>query len=405
LLKPPEFAVLFAKLMDNACSPEEVDQLMAVLSSEELDASSARLLREQLAGPVDPAVINEGVRQRLKKRLEAILSAEPEPIQAEAAGKLISYKFWRYAAAAAIAILLGTGVYTFINHRPKNGLVKTNAPVQQDITAPISAHALITLANGKQIALDSVSDGTLATEGNADLVKTADGQIVYNQRSAAGGRELVYNTLIVPRGSKIVTLTLADGSKVWMNSGSSLRYPVSFMGSERRVEITGEAYFEVAHDPNKKFYVAAGNVTTEVLGTRFNVNAYSDEGAIKVTLLEGSVKVVSLHLSKGVSTENVVIKPGQQAEAGAAIKVNSDVDMETVMAWKNGLFQMKGTDLASLMRQISRWYDVQVHYEGPLPQKSFGGSINRDVNLSDVMKALEQYGIRSRMEKGIVIIQ
>ena len=269
--------------------------------------------------------------------------------------------------------------------------------------APETNKAMITLANGQKVYLDSAVNGTLAMQGNVKLVKLANGQIAYQTASGETINEIKYNTLTNPRGSKVIDMTLADGSQVWLNAGSSVTYPVAFVGNERRVAITGEAYFEVAHNTAMPFKVSKGEMEVTVLGTHFNVNAYDDESDIKVTLLEGSVKVI-----KGPSTGSglqTVLKPGQQAQVTNEVKVVNDADLEQVMAWKNGLFNMKGTDLAALMRQVARWYDVQVSYEGPQQQKSFGGSINRDVDLSDVLKALEQYGIHFRMEKGKVIIQ
>ena len=336
-------------------------------------------------------------------------------------------KLWTRIAVAAVLVLLVAGSYLLYLSGSQKHAGSAQALNVTDDRTPGSNTAMLTIADGRQISLDSAASGALATQDNVSLVKTADGQIAYNPQSAGGTAQqsgtanmpLVYNTLTVPRGGKVVTLTLADGSKVWLNSESSLKYPVAFNSAERKVSITGEAYFEVARDPGRKFQVTAGNITTEVLGTHFNVNAYGDENDTRVSLLEGLVRVSSLNpvafpnLARAEGSGSVLLKPGQQAQAGSsqqagagyAIKINTAVDMESVLAWKNGLFQMKGTDLGSLMRQISRWYDVKISFEGPLPKKTFGGSIARDLNLSDVLKALEQYGVRSRMENGVIIIQ
>ncbi|HXS54891.1 MAG TPA: FecR domain-containing protein, partial [Hanamia sp.] len=184
-----------------------------------------------------------------------------------------------------------------------------------------------------------------------------------------------------------------DGSKVWLNAESSLTFPVAFPGEERKVEITGEAYFEVAHDANKKFIVTKGTTTVQVLGTHFNVNAYDDENSIKVTLLEGSVKVENVN-------NKVIIKPGEQAQVGKdnGIKVVNDLDIQQVIAWQKGLFEFNHADLASIMRQVSRWYDVEVIYDGKITEGKFGGGLSKSLPLSAVLKLMEANGVKFQLE-------
>lgn len=292
--------------------------------------------------------------------------------------------FSRIAAAAAILVAIATTAYFFLNRTPQSDLAVEEAskPVIQDIAPPNSANAILTLDNGEKIILDSAGNGALAMQGTTNVIKLADGQIVYNDTGTGGGMQ--YNTLTVPRGSKIAQITLADGTTVWLNSESSLKYPVSFIGNERKVEITGEAYFEITQDASKQFIVIKGETSIQVSGTDFNVNAYDDENTIKVTLLEGSVKV-----TKGNSSN--LVKPGQQAQVTNEVNVVNGVDLGEVMAWKNGLFEFNG-NIQGIMRQIARWYNAEVIYSGDVTGKAFGGAIARKEYASQVLRMLELTG-------------
>jgi transmembrane sensor len=307
-------------------------------------------------------------------------------------------RLWRkLAVAASIILMLGVGSYFLFFNKSgkKDDIVKTTEPAK-DVEAPKVTKAMITLIDGRTVALDSVTSGMLAMQGNVKVVKTVDGEIVYSlDPSISSGHEIKYNTLNNPRGSIAIDMTLADGSKVWLNAGSSVTFPVVFVGNERKVSITGEAYFEVAHDITKPFFVTKGNLQVQVLGTHFNINAYDDEDDIKVTLLEGSVKVLRSEVPHSVRNDNdkgVVIKPGEQARAANDIKVMKEVDLEEVMAWKNGRFEFgESTSLDDIMRQVSRWYDVDIEYKENIKQ-SFGGSISRQVNVSKVLEKFELTG-------------
>jgi ferric-dicitrate binding protein FerR (iron transport regulator) len=204
---------------------------------------------------------------------------------------------------------------------------------------------------------------------------------------------------------------LPDGSKVWLNAASSIRYPTTFAGDERKVELTGEAYFEVAKDPKKPFHVKTPTQDIEVLGTHFNVNAYEDEGATKTTLLEGKVRLVSGEWAAGsrkADMRSVILNPGQQAIAAininAPIHVTDDIDLDQIMAWKNGWFEFDNTDIKTIMRQISRWYDVDIRYETKTNNETYGGRISRNLNLSSILKMLETYGVHYRLEGKTVSI-
>lgn len=289
--------------------------------------------------------------------------------------------FFRISVVAASVLLVLGGYFLFVNKTKKPIEIVSTSP--KDVEAPKNARAIITLADGRIVAIDSITNGMLAQQSDVTVTKTADGKIVYSGNTD----KVVYNTLTNPRGSKVIDMMLADGSRVWLNAGSSVTYPVAFVSNERKIEITGEAYFEVAHDATKPFYVSKGDIRVLVFGTHFNVNAYDDESDIKVTLLEGSVKV-----SSGINEG--LLKPGQQARvtsggnSSTSFKVINNVDVETVMAWKNGLFSFDNADLPAVMRQLSRWYDIEVEYSGEMPDIRFQGEILKDLSLSQLLNGL-----------------
>lgn len=304
----------------------------------------------------------------------------------------------RVAVAASVLLVIGLSGYFFLHNERRQPQEMVQAPLSSDIGAPGMNRAMITLANGQKIYLDSAANGSLTMQGTVKLVKLKDGKIAYEATGASSGTP-GNNTLFNPRGSRVIDMKLADGSHVWLNAGSSVTYPVAFTGNERNVSVKGEAYFEVAHDASKPFVVSKGKMAVKVLGTRFNVNAYDDEADIRITLLQGSVQVTNYQYA-------AAINPGEQAIVkGGNIQVKDSVDLEQVMSWKEGYFRMKGTDLASLMRQIARWYDVEVVYKNEVPKARFGGLINREVNLSDVLQVLEEYGIYARFDNGRIIVQ
>jgi transmembrane sensor len=293
----------------------------------------------------------------------------------------------RWMVAAAIVLAAATGTYTLFqpsqNTTPSVAQAQSQRP--EDLTAG-SNKATLTLADGSQISLDQKPNGLLAKQGKINVIKT-DGRLAYSSNEQeSGSAEVMYNTITVPAGSQYM-VTLPDGSNVWLNTYSSLRFPVAFAGDERRVELTGEAYFEVAKNPGKKFFVSAEGVNTEVLGTHFNVSAYSNEDVKRVTLAEGSVRVSG----KGAGG---LLKPGQQAQLkNAKVKI-VDIEADQVIVWKNGYFTAGRIEY--LMNQIGRWYDKEIVYEGAIPEKDFGGKIARE-SLSDVLATLKVNRINVRL--------
>lgn len=290
----------------------------------------------------------------------------------------------RIAAAASIILCLSAGGYLLFHKQPRQQITQN----QQHDIAPGGNKAILTLSNGKQIILTGAENGKLAEQGSTAINKTADGQVVYHASETGNPKsEIQYNTMSTPRGGQY-HLTLADGTDVWLNAASSIKYPTAFAGNTRDVEITGEAYFEVAHNAAKPFQVSSNGQTVEVLGTHFNINAYSDETAIKTTLLEGSVKVVR-------NGQAAILKPGQQSiiqQAGHSILVKN-MDTEQAIAWREGLFMFDEDNLDDIMRKISRWYDVQVVFtDNRLKNKLTSGSVSRFGNVSQVLRKIAMTG-------------
>jgi len=309
-------------------------------------------------------------------------------------------KWTRYFMAASIAGVLAIGAWLYIKNLSLSK-TKTSPVLASNIkndVAPGGNKAILTLADGSRLTLDSVGNGTIAQQGNM-VVKKNVGALAYSSTSlhektgAVVYEQLAYNTLTTPAAGQF-QLSLPDGSKVWLNNASSLRYPVAFTGKTREVELQGEAYFEVAKNSTQPFKVKVGGVTVNVLGTSFNIAAYSNENMIRTTLLTGGVGV-----SRGLS-EAVVLKPGEQAQAAPAgsLKTVKDIDTDGVVAWKNGLFHFEKADIQTVMRQLARWYDVDVVYEGNITGRLFGGDIQRNLNLSQVLEILQKNQVHFDLE-------
>ena len=321
--------------------------------------------------------------QKWRPVIEKILEVSPTPVR-----WLNSLK--RIAVAASIALLLAAAYFFIFKHSGKKHaeIANTNHQTFHDITAPKNTKATINLSDGHSISIDSL---TLLQQSTVNLKKALDGSISYSGNTS----ETIYNTLTNPRGSAVVNMELSDGSKVWLNAGSSITYPIAFKGSERRVTMTGEAYFEISHNAVMPFRVSKGNTVVSVLGTHFNINAYDDEPSIKVTLLEGAVKI----------NNYVIIKPGQQAQVAGDIKVMDAVNIDEVMAWKNGIFLMDKTDVATILRQVARWYDVDIEYRGAIPQGRITGDIPREMNLAKVLEVMEISGVKLSIDGRKVIVE
>jgi len=318
-------------------------------------------------------------------------------------------------AAAALLILATIGWFYTVHGKTAETIatvqsVKTTES-KTDI-APGTNKATLTLADGSTVSLDDAATGSLARQGNARVIKNGNGQLQYapaeNTTSPTAGPEekIVYNILSTPRGGQY-RLKLQDGTDVWLDAGSSIRYPTTFLGKDRKVEITGEAYFEVAKNPTMPFRVSVTDPATgekateiEVLGTEFNVNAYKDETDLKTTLIDGAVRV-----TRGSSA--VTLKPSQQAVVTTATRIRTvePGNIDQIIAWKNGAFVFDNTDVPSIMRQISRWYDVDVEYQGKLPEDRFTGTISRNTSLAGVLQILHFSGVQLAAENKRIVIK
>lgn len=290
---------------------------------------------------------------------------------------------WLRVAAAILFIIAGGATWYLINRNYSSAEKQTISKNDSNKNLmPGGNRAILTLADGSKIILDSANNGAITKQGNVTVIKLDNGSLAYDKNE--GNEKVMYNTISTPRGGQY-KLELADGTKVWLNAESSLEYPTSFVGNERKVTLSGEGYFEVAHDASKPFHVAVGDMTVNVLGTHFNINAYKDDGGIKTTLLEGSVDVKT-------PKDDLKIKPGQQADAdGNFLSIHNDVNIDAVMAWKNGNFLFDRAGIRTVMKQIQRWYDVDVEYKGNVTEH-FGGTISRSVNASEIFKMLEMTG-------------
>lgn len=288
-------------------------------------------------------------------------------------------------AAAVILMVFGAGLYYYINHKPE---FKDSAGYSNDVS-PGRQGATLTLANGKRIRLTDAVSGEIAKEAGISVTKTADGQLIYEMKSPMEQEsKQAYNTLTTSRGESYI-LILPDRSKVWLNAASSLTYPAN-LGEQkmRKVRLEGEAYFEISKNKEQPFKVESRGQEVEVLGTHFNINSYADERTVTTSLLEGSVKVIA---EKNMNA--LFLKPGQQSRlsGNAELDLMPNVDVEEAVAWKKGYFQFNGEDLHAVMRQLTRWYNVEVDMVN-MPHKEFYGAIRRDVKLSQVLKMLELTG-------------
>jgi len=303
--------------------------------------------------------------------------------------------------AASIFIFL-TWLFFQQSSRTPSVMADKTVVVKNDAT-PGMDRAILTLSNGDKLDLSKVEPGLIATEGNFQVFKSRDNIITYKLSRKAkrtSTRTSLFNVVTTPKGGKYQAV-LPDGSQVWLNSNSSLRLPLDFGIGERRVGMSGEGYFEVAKDRKKVFRVATHNQVIEVLGTHFNVKSYSDEAVCRVTLLEGSVRIIS-----DAAKISKLLKPGQQAEilSRASIINVHDVDTAPAVAWKSGYFEFDHTDIKSLMSQLSRWYNVDIVYQGAISNDYYEGRISRNVNLSEVLKILENGGVNFKIEGRKLIV-
>ncbi|UYQ95845.1 DUF4974 domain-containing protein [Chitinophaga horti] len=364
------------------------DLYTAYMDNYELTAAERQELWRLLTDPANEDAVKALMDGRFGEDVPGILQSQAAAdamfsditaMPQERTGKVRRLHTARWWAAAAIIAAVGTAGYFFLQPSSRTTVaIVTKAPANDAL--PGKEGAILTLANGQQVVLDSLGNVQLAAQ-NGTQVSVQNGQLVYDAATSEGGAAQ-YNTITTPKGRQYSVL-LPDGSRAWLNAASSLRYPVAFNSNERRVEVSGEVYFEIREQAQQPVFVqVTGGPEIRVLGTNFNVNAYADEAAVHTTLLSGKVQVAS-----------VVLRPGQQASLQRSTgRVNlAEADQEQVMAWKNGNFHFDGADIRTIMRQLARWYDVEVNYKR-VPEKKFSGTIPRNVNVSQVFEILELTG-------------
>ncbi|SDD71619.1 FecR family protein [Mucilaginibacter pineti] len=396
--------LLINKYLNRQCTPHEIDVLL-----------------QEFNHPENEEALKIAIAQYFEKSAdtEAMTNAEVDAALADVHARLVDQigeqvvvpekryrKMWPLAtAAAAVLIFIFAGVYYLTLNRVKPQPAQLAVKQLKNDAMPGSNKAVLTLSNGSRIVLNDIKNGVIAKQAGIAVIKTGSGKVINKATNDAVANNIMpagYNTVSTPRGGQY-QVELPDGSKVWLNAASSLRYPTQFTGKQRNVELTGEAYFEVAKNAAKPFRVTSAGQTVEVLGTHFNINAYNDEKLMKTTLLEGSVKVSYQQFT-------ALLKPGEQAKitlgTNSSIIINNDADTEEAVAWRDGYFQFNHADIQTIMRQLSRWYDVDVRYDGTVSAKQFGGAIQRNLKLSQVLHILEKSGLHFTISgKEVLVMQ
>jgi len=384
---------LIDRYVDDTATMTEREELSLLLEDPSCDEAAKIYLLQMLHA-------TQSVPEHSPARWEEIRKAIGQEQPLGSRRRMAGYRFWWSVAALLVGLLV-----SFYFYQQRAGLAPAHSgQTLANDRAPGGNIATLTLSDGSTIALDTVHNGTLAQQGTTSIAKLGNGQLAYKQLHEKPGTVL-FNTLTTPRGGQY-RLVLPDGTGVWLNAASSITYPTAFAGTDRKVSITGEAYFEVTKDAAMPFVVAivapAGGrdgLQVEVLGTSFNVNAYSDEDAVRTTLLEGSVRLVS-------PRRGTLLVPGQQGQLhrDGDLLVVSDVDTDETMAWKEGRFSFENADIATVMRQIARWYDVDVVFEGKIAAERFTGEIPRSSKLAEVFKILELSNVHCRIDNRKVTV-
>lgn len=397
---------LLEKYLANSCSQEELDMLLASVSenagSDELrltlEAFWEQVRGEKPTPEVDAAALFQAILQRegefgRKRRLRRRQA-----------------RYRAVALSAVLAIAAAWGIVLMLRPAPPTPvkpIVAAHSRFKNDVQ-PGGNKAVLVLANGQTIVLDSANNGMLATQGGMKVIKLSNGQLAYRAGQGDQDSPPVYNTISTPRGGQY-ELVLQDGTRIWLNAESSIRFPTVFTGKDRSVELSGEAYFEVAPRAANPFKIYMLNQSPgteksrkeiDVLGTKFNVMAYEEEKVIRTTLLEGAIEV-------GDESGKDLMKPGQQAEwqpAMSGVRITDDADIDAAVAWKNGFFSFDRSDIRTIMRQLSRWYDLKVTYKDAGTAKTFWGGIQKDLPLSDVLRILEKSGVEFSIDGKNVIV-
>jgi hypothetical protein len=373
-----DFLNLIERYLNNGASVEETELIENYYKEFSQNPNISDTLNEDEVNSLK-AAIREKVDERIRR-------AENPTVP------IYRRKYYQMAAA----ILLFSMLSVLVTYKVRKATV--NLVAQNHDLAPGGNKAILTLANGAKINVGAIQNGALTAQPGTQIIKQ-NGQLAYEVSANSNSTKISYNTLTTPKGGQY-HLILADGTNVWLNAASSLKYPTAFTGSERVVELTGEAYFEVVHNSKQPFKVKTANQTIQDIGTQFNVNAYDDEEASATTLVEGSVKIYD-------AKRAMLIKPGQQylLKSNSIAEVKSDVDIDEIVAWKNGMFQFDNADIKTIMRQISRWYNVDIEYQGQIPSSTYHGRISRNSNASAILKILQLSGINFTIEGRKIIVK
>lgn len=394
---------LFQRYLENGCTNSELDQLIGFFGT-----ADETELKELISSALNDDEASRDNVPDYSQKLASIYQKIGDEIKAREDGNVRSlpqrqkYVWLRIAAAALLFISIGG---YFLLHRAKPAQQIARQPVNNIL--PGHNQATLTLANGKKITLTRGLSGKLAQQGGTLIQVNDKNAIAYTSTSADANAPVEYNTLSTAKGEESpYPLVLPDGTKVWLNALSSITFPTAFNGKDRIVKVTGEAYFEVVHNRNKPFKVTVKGQTIQDIGTHFNINAYDDEPAIKTTLLEGSVKVSLANSPSAGERNSVTLTPGQQSvihRGNNSINVK-EIDIDDAVAWKNGMFSFNDADIKSIMRQLARWYNVEVAYPGNIPQLTFSGGIGRDLTLQQVLKVLEKSDVHFKIDNKKIIV-
>jgi len=397
----PRLNYLLQRYVHDEATPSERLELMEALKADQLEEGVRQWIEAEMAAydKKQPGLSGERAEELLMgifrsgrmaagfdERRPVEAPDEPRPVVVMRPARS---RKWYVAAAAVVLLAVGVKSYLLLE-RKGTPVAVVRQPERPDVL-PGKHAAVLTLAGGRQVLLDSAATDTVGRQGNTAIVNRK-GTLDFSRMPAGAGPStggetaLTYNTLTTNPGNQY-QLVLPDGTKVWLNAASSIRFPVSFGGQERRVEVNGEAYFEVAANANKPFLVQHDSLTVKVLGTSFNINTYSNEGAVATTLLEGAVRV-------GYGANSPMLRPGQQARtaAGGRILISDAVNIDEVVAWKDDLFYFRSADIGSIMRQLARWYDLRVSYGQGKIEERFYARIPRSAHLSEVLDALALTG-------------
>ncbi|MBE9599452.1 FecR family protein [Pedobacter sp. MC2016-24] len=399
MLQQPEerFTYLFNRYYNRTATPLETDEFLALVEQTQDQVLDEHLSKAWFSLSPELQVIKPLKSESIR---EQILTTEvEEPGKGDSSDKKTVNLKWIVGIAASLALVLCCWFYLRnVNTVPK-ATAFTQSKIKHDIP-PGGYRAFLTLADGSKVSLDTLKPGTVARQGNIRISQDANGKLTYvatpQGRSPVLSNEV--NTLTTPNGGQY-KLVLADGTKVWLNAASSLQFPVAFNGPTRNVTLTGEAYFEVSKNKKQPFLVKSGDTYVKVLGTHFNIMSYENEAIKKTTLLEGSIEISN-------RTNSYRVKPGEQVQIlRQQLSMPQKVDTAQEMGWKNGFFDFRNADIDYIMRQVSRWYGVDIKYEGKIPKGLYTGRISRAVKISKLLEMLQYTGVQYNLVNNTIIVR